>query len=97
MGPVLTAKANRLGNKAHNPYLQHKTVSGWVRCGADGCSAVQRRVASECRCMICTPHVGCDKTRPGKTGQDRTRQDKDRSELLTSSRSKLVRRCSWLV
>eukprot|EP00903_Cladosiphon_okamuranus_P006751 g6586.t1 len=26
MGPVLTAKANRLGNKAHNPYLQHKTV-----------------------------------------------------------------------
>ncbi|CAM9894544.1 unnamed protein product [Ascophyllum nodosum] len=25
-GPVLTLKANRLGGKAHNPYLQHSTV-----------------------------------------------------------------------
>ncbi|CAN0129040.1 unnamed protein product [Hapterophycus canaliculatus] len=26
LGKVLTAKANRLGSKAHNPYLQHRTV-----------------------------------------------------------------------
>lgn len=26
LGPVMTLKANRLGSKAHNPYLQHRTV-----------------------------------------------------------------------
>ena len=30
-GPVLTLKANRLGGKAHNPYLQHSTVSRLTR------------------------------------------------------------------
>lgn len=28
LGNVLSAKANRLGSKAHNPYLQHRTVGG---------------------------------------------------------------------
>lgn len=32
-GPVLTLKANRLGSKAHNPYLQHTTVRSFLLLG----------------------------------------------------------------
>ncbi|CAM9823284.1 unnamed protein product, partial [Ectocarpus fasciculatus] len=39
MGPVLTIKANRLGSKAHNPYLQHRTVED-----TDAAQAVDPRV-----------------------------------------------------
>lgn len=44
-GPVLTLKANRLGGKAHNPYLQHiKVRASW-----HVCSVLRRFLKSELR------------------------------------------------
>lgn len=85
MGPVLTAKANRLGNKAHNPYLQHKTV-GAVRCRA----SLQRRATSA---MIVTP----PRVRCGDAGRDKIQASlTSKLQLLNSTRAPFGWLVGWL-